>query len=169
MEHGYRLYGARWLMVALAFYINFAVMAVEQPLTPNASIASRYLGVSVSAIHWLKYAWSLAAVAGALPGLFLVEKIGLKKFSFLSAVLLVVGCGLRCGELNVATLAERSGQKDSSAFVLILVGSIVAAIAVIPLQAMTTLIAASWFDDGQRGLANTLVRSIAVQLTSSAS
>ena len=152
----YQLHSWRWVMLVMGFYVNFVVWTVEQPFTPSASFAASYLGVSVTAIHWLKYAWSLAAVVSALPGLWLVEKLGLRKAGCVSALTLLLGVALRGTELGVATSA---GVKESSAaYSLVLIGSIVAAVAVIPIQAMTTFIAASWFDDGWRGLANTLVR-----------
>jgi hypothetical protein len=156
MEHQpYHLYGRRWLMLLLGLIINFSVIAVEQPLTPSASVAARYLGVSIGAIHWLKYAWSITAAVTAIPGLLLLERVGLRKTGVLCTVALLVGVSLRCAEL--ATSAK-AGQKSTWAYTWVLLGSIVGSIGVIPIQSATTFISASWFDDAQRGLANTLVR-----------
>jgi Major Facilitator Superfamily len=147
-------------MLLLGFIINFIVLSIEQPLTPSATIASRYLGVSVSAIHWLKYAWSLAAVVGAIPGLLAVERAGLRKAGFVCACALLLGASLRLGELGTATRSNtKSGQ---AAYNWLLAGSVASGLLTVPMQAMTTFVAASWFDDGQRGLANTLVRSCLV-------
>lgn len=158
MEHSYKVYRSRWLMLVLGCFIVFVVMAVEQPFTPSSINAARYLGVSITAVHWLKYAWSLAAVLGAVPGMILVERQGVRKAGLLFVFSLVLGVAVRLGELGTATSANR--RTSNAAYIWLLAGSIVAGIFVVPLLALTTFVAASWFDDGQRGLANTLVRPL---------
>jgi hypothetical protein len=144
-------------MLLVGFLINFSLIAVEQPFTPSASVAAEHLGVTVANIHWLKYAWSLPAVAAAIPGLFAVENLGLRKSGVLYAFLLIVGVSLRCGVLAVSV--RSNGSKSSvMAYAWAVLGSVVASLGAIPIQASTTYIAASWFDDNGRGFANTLVR-----------
>jgi hypothetical protein len=160
MEPKYRVYGRRWLMLLLGFVINFVLIVVEQPFTPSASVAARHLGVSVANIHWLKYAWSIPAVASALPGLFAVEKLGLQRTGLIHASLLIVGVSLRCGMLAVS-IHKSTSKSSVIAYVWVVLGSVVASLGAIPMQASTTYIAASWFDDNGRGFANTLVRHTA--------
>ena len=155
-HHGYQTYGSRWWMLLLGFVINFALFALEQPLTPSASVAAARLGVATSAIHWLKYAWSITAVLAGIPGLLLMERRGLRWTAALATGALLLGSALRTVERAIRVGDD--GAQGSGAFGWLLIGSIVASLGVIPIQASTTLIAASWFDDEQRGLANTLVR-----------
>lgn len=152
----YELYQRRWLMLALGFAINFVIFTIQQPLTPSAWAAAHYLDVSLEAIHWLKYAWSLAAVVAALPTLWIVERFGLKAAGVFATLHFLVGTILRASERGVSM--QQDQKESTSAYVLVLIGSILAGAGAISMQSLTTFIAASWFDDTGRGFANTLVR-----------
>jgi MFS family permease len=146
-------------MVLIGFVINAALWTVSQPFVPNASVAATYLRVSVSEIHWLSYAWSVAAALGMLPGLWLVENIGLRKVATCCVSTMVLGVSLRCAMYSYTSGPERV-KESVIPYIWILLGNVVAAVGAVPIQASTTLIAATWFADDKRGLANTLVRSM---------
>jgi MFS family permease len=149
----------RWIVLAGGFLMNCGLFAVSAPLALNAPVAAAYLGVSVHAVHWLSYAWAIAAAASALPAAWLLERAGLKQGCMLSAAVVLMGSCIRL--IALAAGGSEDGDSNSSglAYACLLAGSIAAALGAVPLQASTALIAASWFSEESRGLADTLVRA----------
>eukprot|EP00892_Ulva_mutabilis_P006412 jgi/Ulvmu1/4142/UM019_0121.1 len=150
----YRRYARRWLMLSAGFIINFALWTVCQPFVPNARNAA-YLNVSLSTLHWLTYGWFITSAAAMVPGIWMLENLGLRKSTVISASLLVLGVALRCA--SYAHGFKSDPHKSAMPFIWILLGNMIVGIGSIPIKAGTSLIASSWFGEDSRGLANTLM------------
>lgn len=152
----YKRYARRWLMLSAGFVINFALWTVCQPFVPNERNAA-YLNVSLSTLHWLTYGWFITSAAAMVPGIWMLENLGLRKGTVISASLLVLGVALRCA--SYAHGFKSDPHKSAMPFIWILLGNMIAGVGSVPIKAGTSLIASSWFGEDSRGLANTLVCS----------
>lgn len=153
-QNRYKRYGKRWLMLLVGFLINLALWTVCQPFVPNERNAA-YLNVSLSTLHWLTYGWFLTSAAAMLPGIWMLENLGLRKATVISTSLLVLGVALRCA--SYAHGFKTDPHRSSMPFIWILLGNLIAGMGSVPIKAGTSLIASSWFGEESRGLANTLV------------
>lgn len=162
----HELFARRWLVLIVGFVINFALWTVAHPFAILPSTAGRWLcphqPVGVAVTRFVSYAWLLSAIAGSLPGLWLMKHLRLRKALTISVSCLVLGVSLRCVLFAVQGTAEESVNGDIScsraAYWWILSGNCLAALGAVPIQASVVVIAATWFPASQFGLATTLVR-----------
>lgn len=156
----YTVFRQRWLILIVGFLINCSLWTVALPFA--ASSAATYLCVAVSGIHWISYAFFFAAIVGALPGLWLIQHLGLRKALTIAVSALVLGVSMRCLAFASDDVASRPRSRCSTAaYIWIISGNSLAALGAVPIQASTTMISATWFSYKERGLASTLVRFLA--------
>ena len=162
---GHVLFARRWLVLLVGFIINFALWSVAHPFVVP-STAGRWLcpeqPVPVTKTRFVSYAWFIAAIAGSLPGLWLMKHLGLRKALTICVSCMVLGVSLRCVLFAVQGTADETENGGSScsraAYWWILSGNSLAGLGAVPIQASVVVIAATWFPASQFGLATTLVR-----------
>jgi MFS transporter, FLVCR family, MFS-domain-containing protein 7 len=156
----YVQYRKRWLILAIVFLQNFVLQIIFITFAPVATSAAHFFNVSTSAINWLVLVWLVLAVPCTFLSGWSFHKLGLRTSLLIAGAMVVVGTAVRILSLTVDVSSSLGGsQKDSTAaYSLVLVGTIVVASSQPIILASTTQVAAAWFSERQRGLANTLVR-----------
>ncbi|CAB3992790.1 major facilitator superfamily domain-containing 7-a-like [Paramuricea clavata] len=143
----YRVYKKRWFMLAVLTLLNFSNGMLWITFAPIDDSSSTYYGVSSFTINWLSLVFPLAALPFAMVSAWFIDTYGLRKGIILAAWLNGLGSVIRvCSTIHHMTNTER--------FAVVLVGQSLAAIAQTLLLPLPPKLAALWFGESQRVLAN---------------
>jgi MFS family permease len=138
-----RVYGYRWVMLAVTMGVNLTIQMLWIGYAPVASQAARYYGVSHLLIGLLAMAFMIAFIPLSLPASWAIDTLGMRRAVGFGAALMAAGGLLR----------GLAGPH----YALVLVCTVaIAAAQPFLLNAWTTL-AAVWFPMGERATAVGLV------------
>ena len=172
-DYTYRTYPQRWRMLFIISVFNFFIQIAFTTFMPVATVAAAYYDVGLTAINWLAIVWAAVFLPCTVVAGWAVFKHGVRNCLRTCGGVLLLGALLRAlsavyGGGNAAPPAQQiDGQeapldvpdsKPVGAYILLIVGSMVMALVQPLVLSSTTLMAASWFSENERNLANTLVR-----------
>ena len=143
MTAQYRVYGYRWVVLAVFMLVNFMIQMLWISYAPITSLASEYYGVSELAIGLFSMVFMIAFIPLSIPAAWLIDTRGFRVAVGLGVVLMGV-FGLLRG------LAGES-------YWLALAGSIGLAVGQPLLMDSWTKVPANWFAPSQRATAVSLV------------
>lgn len=155
----YKQYPQRWRMLATIFFANLVLQSIFMTFAPIATAASHFYNVDLTAINWLALVWPAIFIPASLVSSWSYHKYGLRVNMLAAGIMMAVGTCLRLLSLAVPIVnADLLSQKDNrGAYTAVLIGTMLVAIVQPVVLSSTTLVAASWFSESQRGMANTLV------------
>ncbi|XP_028391579.1 solute carrier family 49 member A3-like [Dendronephthya gigantea] len=143
----YRTYKKRWYMLAVLTLINFSNGMLWITYAPIDDKSAEYYGVSAFKINWLSLVFPIAALPFAMVSAWFIDTYGLRKGILLAAFLNGLGSCLRV----LGTIRHLS---DANRFAIALIGQSLAAIAQTLLLPSPPKLAALWFGESERVLAN---------------
>jgi MFS family permease len=149
----YRVYGYRWVVLAIVMLVNVTLQMLWIAFAPITSLASEYYGVSDLAIGLLAMSFMIAFIPLSLPAAWLIDTKGFRVAVGLGAVLAAV-CGIARGLVGAN-------------YTLVLLFTIGIAVAQPFLLNAWTKMPAHWFDRRQRATAvglTTLANMVGIAL-----
>lgn len=155
----YKQYPQRWRMLATVFFANLVVQMVFITFAPIATASSQFYQVDLTAINWLALVWPAVFLPASVLCSWSYHKYSLRTNMLAAGIMLAVGTCFRLLSLAVPVVETNFlSQKDNrGAYTLVLIGTMLVAVVQPFVLASTTQLAAAWFSETQRGLANTLV------------
>jgi cyanate permease len=139
----YRVYGYRWVVLAVFMLVNLAIQMLWISYAPITSQAAKYYGVSSLAIGVLAMTFMIAFIPLSLPAAWVIDTRGFR---------LAVGFGV----VLMAVFGVARGLAGAN-YTLVLLGTIGIAIAQPFLLDAWTKVPAMWFAQGERATAVGLV------------
>jgi cyanate permease len=139
----YRVYGYRWVVLAVFMLVNLAIQMLWISYAPITSQAAKYYGVSSLAIGVLAMTFMIAFIPLSLPAAWVIDTRGFR---------LAVGFGV----VLMAVFGVARGLAGAN-YTLVLLGTIGIAIAQPFLLDAWTKVPANWFAQGERATAVGLV------------
>jgi MFS family permease len=89
-DAGYRVYGYRWVVLAVFMLANLAIQILWISYAPITTSAAAYFGVSESTIGWFSMVFMVAFVPLSLPAAWLIDTRGLRSAVGLGVTLMAV-------------------------------------------------------------------------------
>jgi MFS family permease len=139
----YRVYGYRWVVLAVFMLVNLAIQMLWISYAPITSMASRYYGVSSLAIGILAMTFMIAFIPLSLPAAWVIDTRGFR---------LAVGFGV----VMMAVFGIARGLAGTN-YTLVLLSTIGLAVAQPFLLDAWTKVPANWFAQGERATAVGLI------------
>jgi MFS family permease len=139
----YRVYGYRWVVLAVFMLVNLAIQMLWISYAPITSQAAKYYGVSSLAIGVLAMTFMIAFIPLSLPAAWVIDTRGFR---------LAVGFGV----VLMAVFGVARGLAGAN-YTLVLLSTIGIAIAQPFLLDAWTKVPAIWFAQGERATAVGLV------------
>ena len=143
VERGYRVYGYRWLVLAVFMLVNVTIQVLWISYAPITSLAADYYDVSELAIGILAMSFMIAFIPLSLPAAWLIDTRGFR---------VAVGFGV----VMMAVFGVARGLAGTS-YPLVLACTIGIAVAQPFLLDAWTKVPANWFAPGERATAVGLV------------
>jgi Na+/melibiose symporter-like transporter len=151
-----RVYAARYHQLALLSALiltNAVVWVAFSPVTPaTASV----FGVSSACINLIALSFQICFLPGTMVGYGLMERWGLRATLLTGGVLTTVGAALRLISLYVPPASNGGSGGGSGAYVLLLIGTCLAALAQPLLLNLPPELAGQWFAVKQRDVVTSL-------------
>jgi MFS family permease len=94
-DESYKVYGYRWVVLAVFMFINLTIQILWISFAPITSIATNFYGVSDLAIGALAMAFMLAFVPLSIPASWMIDTWGFRRAVGLGALLMGVAGVLR--------------------------------------------------------------------------
>jgi MFS family permease len=135
----YRVYGYRWVVLAVVMFVNFAIQMLWIGFAPITSQAGRYYGVSDLKIGILAMSFMIVFIPVSLPAAWVIDTKGFRLAVGFGSVLMAV-CGIARGLAG-------------SNYTLVLLLTIGIAVAQPFLLNAWTKVPANWFPPGERATA----------------
>ena len=143
MNESYRVYGYRWVVLAVFMLANLAIQMLWISYAPITSQAARYYGVSSLAIGVLAMTFMIAFIPLSLPAAWVIDTRGFR---------LAVGFGV----VLMAVFGVARGLAGTN-YTLVLLCTIGLAVAQPFLLDAWTKVPANWFAQGERATAVGLI------------
>ncbi len=140
---GYRVYGYRWVVLAVFMLVNFTIQILWIGYAPITTQATKYYGVSDLKIGILAMSFMIVFIPVSLPAAWVIDTKGIRLAVGFGSVLMGV-CGIARGLAG-------------SNYTLVLLFTIGIAIAQPFLLNSWTKVPANWFPQGERATAVGLV------------
>lgn len=154
----YKQYPQRWRMLATVFFANVVVQSIFITFAPIATAASQFYNVDLTAINWLALVWPAIFIPASFVSSWSYHKFGLRVNMLAAGIMMAVGTCFRLLSLAVPIVEEDLSRKDNrGAYTAVLLGTMLVALVQPVVLSSTTQLAAAWFSESQRGMANTLV------------
>ncbi|XP_072026670.1 solute carrier family 49 member A3-like isoform X2 [Amphiura filiformis] len=145
----YRVYKRRWYVLAVLCVLNISNAMAWITVAPVADKAAAYFGVSLEQINWLSIIFGLGIPVGFIAS-WVLDTYGLRTGLLLGAWLNIIGLVIR-----YISSVHKIIPSDYS-FSVVIVGQSICAIAQPFLLFAPTKLAAQWFPDNHRAIANTI-------------
>ena len=143
MSDGYRVYGYRWVVLAVFMLVNLTIQMLWISYAPITSLASEYYSVSDLAIGALAMSFMIAFIPLSMPAAWVIDTRGFR---------LAVGLGVVL--MAVFGIARGLAGMD---YTLVLLATIGIAVAQPFLLDAWTKVPANWFAPGERATAVGLI------------
>ena len=143
MNDRYRVYGYRWVVLAVFMLVNLMIQLLWISYAPITSLASKYYGVSELAIGALAMSFMIAFIPLALPAAWVIDTRGFR---------LAVGFGV----VLMAVFGIARGLAGTN-YTLVLLSTIGIAVGQPFLLDAWTKVPANWFAPDQRATAVGLI------------
>jgi MFS family permease len=143
MNDRYRVYGYRWVVLAVFMLVNLMIQMLWISYAPITSLASKYYGVSELAIGVLAMTFMIAFIPLSLPAAWVIDTHGFR---------IAVGLGV----VIMAVFGVARGLAGTN-YTLVLLSTVGIAIAQPFLLDSWTKVPANWFAQGERATAVGLV------------
>ncbi|XP_071793286.1 solute carrier family 49 member A3-like [Asterias amurensis] len=144
----YQVYTRRWYMLSVLVVLNLSNAIGWISFAPIADIAAEYYHTSFANVNWLSLIYMVTTIPIGFLSTWVLDTFGLRTGMLLGAWLNLVGLATR----YVSTIP----QVDGHSFLIVMIGQGIAASAQPFLLFAPTKLAAVWFPDSQRAIANTL-------------
>ncbi|XP_019410760.1 PREDICTED: major facilitator superfamily domain-containing protein 7 [Crocodylus porosus] len=146
----FRTYKRRWFLLGVVCLLNCSNATLWLTFAPVADQAAVYFNVSLDTINWLSVLYLLISIPFGLVATWLLDTAGLKCTIILSAWLNMIGCVIRAFSIMNY---PRNGIIGSF---FLFAGQSLCALAQPLIIFSPTKLAALWFPDHQRAIANTI-------------
>nr|CAB3263800.1 major facilitator superfamily domain-containing protein 7-like [Phallusia mammillata] len=148
-ETGYRVYKRRWFLLATLCILNLSNALAWLSFGPVAYKAASFYNTDLDTINWLSVVFMITGIPCGIVATWLIDSIGLRFSIILGAWLNSIGCVIRM-------ISAVDGILPSAVLPLLFIGQCIAAFAQPFMLFSPTKLAALWFREDQRALANML-------------
>ncbi|KAK7479160.1 hypothetical protein BaRGS_00029601, partial [Batillaria attramentaria] len=145
----YIIYKRRWFMVLVVCFINISNAMIWICFSPITNYTTDYYKISGDQVNWLSLVYVVASIPFGFIATWLLDTLGLRTSIILASWLNLIGSLLR----NLTTYDVISADAK---YPVLLCGQLLAACAQPFIMFVPTKLAALWFPDTQRAVANTL-------------
>lgn len=120
MEHGYRLYGYRWVVLAVFMFINLTIQMLWISYAPITGPAAKYYGVTDLRIGLLAMSFMIAFIPLSLPVSWAIDTYGMRLTVSIGALMMGIFGVLRglAGENYTLVLWSTFGIAAAQPFLL---------------------------------------------------
>jgi MFS transporter, FLVCR family, MFS-domain-containing protein 7 len=153
IDEGYKIYSARWYIIALFVFsgvTNAMVLLSWAPITDKAN--DYWDGIGLTAINLLNVIFQIMYLPGTLLALRISEKYLLRSVLLAGGVLTTVGCLIRF----IGVVSRDTALGAAGSYTLVLLGTALVGLAQPFYLNMPAKIAATWFAVSERDIATTL-------------
>ena len=148
-----QVYSIRWAILVMFIFSGAANALVLLSFAPITDLANTYWNdIGTTAINLFAVSFQIMYLPGTILALYISSKYNLRMIMLCGGLLTTVGCGLRFA--GIAFVA--SGLNLSGSYVLVLLGTMLVALAQPFYINMPAKIAASWFAVKERDISTTL-------------
>jgi len=95
MEKQYRLYGYRWVVLAVFMFVNLTIQILWITFAPITGTAAAYYGVSDLQIGYFSMAFMIAFIPLSIPASWMIDTMGFRKAVNVGVILMAVFGALR--------------------------------------------------------------------------
>ncbi|XP_038064524.1 solute carrier family 49 member A3-like isoform X1 [Patiria miniata] len=145
----YKVYKRRWYMLSVLAVLNLSNAIGWITFAPVADLTASYYNTTFANVNWLSLEYMVASIPVGFFSAWILDSFGLRIGLMMGAWLNVVGLAVR----YISTIHQLKGQIR---FIVLLIGQGIAAMAQPFLLFAPTKLAALWFPESQRAIANTL-------------
>uniref|UniRef100_H2Y906 Major facilitator superfamily (MFS) profile domain-containing protein n=1 Tax=Ciona savignyi TaxID=51511 RepID=H2Y906_CIOSA len=145
----FKVYKRRWYLLATLCVLNISNAMIWLTFGPVAYKASTFYNTSLDTINWLSVVFMITGIPCGICATWMIDTLGLRFSIILGAWLNCIGCVLR-------VISAISGIATSAMLPLVFLGQIIAAFAQPFMLFAPTKLAALWFKEDQRAIANML-------------
>ncbi|XP_060040492.1 solute carrier family 49 member A3, partial [Erinaceus europaeus] len=145
---GYRIYRRRWLFLLVVSLLSCSNATLWLSFAPVADTVARRFLLSMEQINWLSLVYLVVSIPAGLGATWVLDTAGLRWATLLSAWLNVAGSALRALPCVLPT--------PGAPFAFLLGGQSLCALAQTLVVFSPAKLAALWFPEHQRALANTV-------------
>jgi len=138
-----KVYLRRWAVLASYCLLTMSNLASWFSFSAISNIIQRYYGINLVQVNWLAMAFSTVSIFLMIPSYHLLERIGLGMIMILAGFLNALGCCVKYAGYSKPTIG----------YLLLLIGSILCAIATSAFLFLPSKIAATWFGEKERATA----------------
>ncbi|KAM8909276.1 solute carrier family 49 member A3 isoform 2-T2 [Spinachia spinachia] len=147
----FKVYKRRWFVLLVLCLLNCSNATLWLTFAPVADQSAKFLGVSLEQVNWLSLVYMVVAIPLSFGTSWMLDTLGLRTTLILGAWLNMTGAVLRCFAACV-----HDGLPFPFKYLLVMSGQSFGALAQ-PLIIFTpTKMAALWFPEDQRAIANTM-------------
>ncbi|XP_013401658.1 solute carrier family 49 member A3 [Lingula anatina] len=143
----YKVYTRRWFMLVVVCLLNISNAMIWITYSPIADETATYYQTSLNGVNWLSLVYLVASIPFGLSATWLLDTLGLRAGIILGAWINCIGAALR-----VVSSISMVDQKFR--FPVLMGGQAVAACSQSFVLFAPTKLAALWFRDDQRAIAN---------------
>nr|XP_002123744.1 solute carrier family 49 member A3 [Ciona intestinalis] len=148
-ERSFKVYKRRWFLLSTLCVLNISNAMIWLTFGPVAYKASEFYKTNLDTINWLSVVFMITGIPCGICATWLIDTIGLRFSIILSAWLNCIGCVIR-------VISAIDGILPSAMIPLVFVGQVIAAFAQPFMLFAPTKLAALWFKEDQRAVANML-------------
>lgn len=149
LSHNYILYKRRWFMLAVVVMFNISNAMIWISFAPVTNLTASYFHISETTVNWFSLVYFLAFVPFCGLSWWTIETLGFRFSVILGSILNAVGAIIRI-------VGVQFFSNSSTKFIVVLTGQVLSASTQPLVLSMPTKLAALWFGDHERTLANTI-------------
>ncbi|KAJ8025986.1 Solute carrier family 49 member A3 [Holothuria leucospilota] len=148
-ETQYVTYPRRWYILATVAVLNISNAMAWINFAAITNFSAEYYSATTDQINWLSIVYLVVSIPIGFVSIWVMDNLGIRVTILFGAWSNFIGIGIRC-------LSGIAGLSESARFPVVMVGQTIAALAQPFLLFVPTKLAALWFAENQRAIANAI-------------
>ncbi|PIK51349.1 putative major facilitator superfamily domain-containing protein 7 [Apostichopus japonicus] len=149
IETNYVTYPQRWFVLATVAVLNFSNAMAWINFAAITNFSAEYFNVTTDQINWLSIVYLVVTIPIGFVSIWVMDNLGIRSTILIGAWFNFVGIAVRC-------FSGLSGISDDARYPIVMTGQTIAAVAQPFLLFVPTKLAAVWFAEDQRAIANAI-------------
>ncbi|XP_002160869.4 solute carrier family 49 member A3 isoform X1 [Hydra vulgaris] len=145
----YKLYKIRWFVLSTVVMFNLANAMVWITFAPVTNYVSAFFDITETTVNWFSLVFFIAFIPCCFASWWFMETYGLKTAIIIGSLVMFSGAYLR-------VLGVFLFEKPNIRFIITMIGQVLCATTQPLVLSMPTKVAALWFGDKERTIANTI-------------